>query len=218
MEFGDNMNWLRQSTSKNVMVGPFHDSVDGVTAETSLTITQAEVRLSKNEGAFAQKNEATSLVHDDNGWYTCPLDATDTDTLGMLKLHINESGAGPVTQTYIVVPANVYDSLIAGTDELQVDADGTGDGSVVVDHDYGGTDALAYKTAGGVGIDNAVVRAYLKTDYDAGNTASAYIKASTTTDVNGRWTYEMNLDPATYTLYYFKQGAYAPSTQEVTVQ
>jgi len=93
-----------------------------------------------------------------------------------------------------------------------------GDGSVVVDHDTGGTDALAYKTSGGAGIDNAVVRAYLKTDYDAGNTGSAYIKATTTTDVNGRWTAQMNLDPATYTLYFFKQNTYGPDTQEVTVE
>lgn len=99
-----------------------------------------------------------------------------------------------------------------------ISAIGGGDGSVVVDHDTGGADALAYKTAGGVGIDNAVIRAYLKSDYDAGNTGSAYIKATTTTDVNGRWTNQMNLDPATYTLYYFKQGSYGPDTQEVAVE
>ncbi|MBW2560479.1 MAG: hypothetical protein JRE40_06445, partial [Deltaproteobacteria bacterium] len=99
-----------------------------------------------------------------------------------------------------------------------ISAIGGGDGSVVVDHDTGGTDALTYKTAAGVGIDNAVVRAYLKSDYDAGSTGSEYIKATTTTDVNGRWTNQMNLDPATYTLYYFKQGAYGPDTQEVTVE
>lgn len=99
-----------------------------------------------------------------------------------------------------------------------ITAGGIGDGSVVVDHDTGGTDALAYKTAGGVGIDNAVVRAYLKSDYDAGNTGSAYIKASVTTDVNGRWVSEMNLDPETYTLYFFKQNTYGPDTLEVTVE
>ncbi len=113
--------WLKQSTSKTVMIGPFLDDVDGITAETGLTISQADVRLSKSDTAFAQKNESTSCTHDENGWYTCPLDTTDTGTLGFLKLHVVESGAGPVTITYMVVPANIYDSLIAGTDKQQVD-------------------------------------------------------------------------------------------------
>jgi len=92
-----------------------------------------------------------------------------------------------------------------------------GEGSVVVDHDYGGDDALAYKTEAGVGIDNAAIYAYLKSDYDAGNVADAYIKGRTTTDVNGQWSHSLSLDPETYTLYYFKQGYYGPDTTEVTV-
>jgi hypothetical protein len=114
----------------------------------------------------------------------------------------------------------LVDAILADTATTipdMIDAIGVGDGSVVVDHDTGGADALAYKTGGGAGIDNAVVRAYLKSDYDAGNMGSEYIKATTTTDVNGRWTNQMNLDPATYTLYFFKQGAYGPDTQEVVV-
>ena len=92
-----------------------------------------------------------------------------------------------------------------------------GTGSVVVDHNYGGADNLAFKTAGGAGIDNAVVKAYLKTDYDAGNFADAYVVAWVRTDVNGQWENAMNLDPDTYTFYFFKQGAYEPATKEVTV-
>jgi len=93
----------------------------------------------------------------------------------------------------------------------------SGTGEISVDHDYGGTDVLAYKTAGGVGIDNATIKAYLKTDYDAGNVSAEYVKAISTTDVNGRWDNAMLLDAATYTLYYYKQGEYGPNTKEVTV-
>ena len=35
------------------------------------------VRLSKNGGDIAQKNEAASLTHDELGVYGCPIDATD---------------------------------------------------------------------------------------------------------------------------------------------
>lgn len=115
------MEYLKQSTAIEVKLGPFLDDTDGKTPETALTITQADVRLAKGAGDWAQKNEATSLVHEENGWYRCLLDATDTATLGTLKLAINESGALPVWETYVVLAANVYDALIAASDLLQVD-------------------------------------------------------------------------------------------------
>ena len=102
--------WLKQSTAVTLKIGPFLDATDGVTAETALTIAQADVRLSKNGGDYAQKNEATSCTHDELGEYDCPLDGTDTNTLGRLKLIVAESGAGPVWHEYLVVPAHIYDS------------------------------------------------------------------------------------------------------------
>lgn len=111
--------WLKQSTAITLRVGPFLDSTDGNTAESGLTITQAEVRLSKAGGDFAQKTEATSLAHDELGYYTCLLDATDTNTLGMLKLAVHEGGALAVWHDWMVVPANVWDSLF-GADLLDV--------------------------------------------------------------------------------------------------
>lgn len=112
--------WLKQSTATTVKIGPFVDSGDGVTAETSLTISQADIRISKNGGAFAQTNNATGATHDENGYYGVPLDTTDTNTLGRLKVCVSESGALPVWADYMVLPANVWDSLF-GSDKLQVD-------------------------------------------------------------------------------------------------
>lgn len=66
--------WLRQNTAATVKMGPFLDETDGKTAETGLTIAQADVRLSKNGGDFAQKNDAAGATHDENGWYDVPLD------------------------------------------------------------------------------------------------------------------------------------------------
>lgn len=113
---------LKQSTAATVVLGPFVDSTDGVTAETGLTISQADVRLSKNGGAFAQKNDANAATHMENGYYSCALNTTDTGTLGRLRAAVNESGALPVWQDFMVVPANVYDSLVGGSDNLQVHA------------------------------------------------------------------------------------------------
>jgi hypothetical protein len=115
------MTWLKQSTAVEVPVGPFLDEDDGKTQEPGLTITQADVRLKKGDADWGQKNEATTLVHEEAGWYRCLLDDTDTNTLGRLQLAIHETGALPVWREFEVLPAVVYDSLIAGSDFLQTD-------------------------------------------------------------------------------------------------
>jgi hypothetical protein len=104
------MKLLRQSTATTIVLGPFVAASDGVTAQTALTIAQADVRLSKAAGAFAQKNNSTSCSHMENGNYSCPLSATDSDTLGPLRVHVAKSGALPVWEECLVVPAAVYDA------------------------------------------------------------------------------------------------------------
>lgn len=111
--------WLKQSTTVNLKVGPFLNDTDGVTPETGLT---PAAELSKNGAAFAARNSATAVSHDAEGWYAIELNATDTNTLGCLQLKSVEAGALPVWQDFMVVPANVYDSLIGGSDKLQIDA------------------------------------------------------------------------------------------------
>lgn len=112
--------WLKQSTAVEIAIGPFLNSSDGNTVESALTITQPDIRLKKNGGAWAQKSAAQTLTHEENGWYEISLSTTDTDTLGILIVAVHESGALPVWREFNVVPANVYDSLFS-TDLLQVD-------------------------------------------------------------------------------------------------
>jgi hypothetical protein len=112
--------YLKQSTAATVKIGPFLDNGDGYTAETGLTISQADVRLSKNGGNMAQKNSSTACTHDELGYYDCPLSTTDTNTLGRLQLMVAESGALPVFHDYTVVTANVYDTL-CGSDRFDVE-------------------------------------------------------------------------------------------------
>jgi hypothetical protein len=111
--------YLKQSTTTNIKVGPFVDKTDGVTVESALTPT---VQLSKNGGALATRNSATATAHDANGWYTVELNTTDTNTLGRLQVAVTDAATHlPVLQNYTVLPANVFDSLIGGSDLLQVD-------------------------------------------------------------------------------------------------
>ena len=46
---------------------------------------------------------------------------TDTGTLGTLDVQITVAGALPVWRHFMVVPANVFDSLVGGSDYLQAD-------------------------------------------------------------------------------------------------
>ncbi|MPZ50720.1 MAG: hypothetical protein GEU75_15715 [Dehalococcoidia bacterium] len=113
--------WLKQSAAVDIAMGPFLDETDGKTAETGLTITQPDIRLKKDGGAWAQKSAAQTLSHEENGWYEVALSTTDTDTLGALIVAIHEAGALPVWREFMVLPANVYDALVGGSDLLQVD-------------------------------------------------------------------------------------------------
>jgi hypothetical protein len=106
---------VRQSTAITVVLGPFVDSADGVTAETGLTISQADVRLSKNAGAFAQANDANAAAHMENGYYSKALSTTDTNTVGSLVIAVSESGALPVWCEYQVIEEAVYDIMFAGS-------------------------------------------------------------------------------------------------------
>ena len=101
--------FLRQSTAVDVKIGPFVDSGDGDAEETGLTIAQADVLLSKNGQTGAQKNDATSCAHAEDGMYNCELDATDTDTVGQLTLGVHVASALFVRHDWQVVEEAVYD-------------------------------------------------------------------------------------------------------------
>jgi hypothetical protein len=114
--------WLKQSTARAIAFGPFLDETDGKTAEVSLSISQTDIRIKKTEGNWAQKNAAQLLLHEENGWYEISLDATDTATLGEMVVAVHKPGALPVWDKFMVVPTNVYESVISGTTVLNTNA------------------------------------------------------------------------------------------------
>src|SRR5512132_4436123 len=121
--------WIKQSTASTVKLGPFLDDTDGKTPETGLTISQADIRLSKNGGAFAQSNNTAGATHNENGYYDVPLNATDTNTLGTFRVAVSKSGALAVWQDFMVVPANVWDSMF-GASALNVNVSTMSSGAV----------------------------------------------------------------------------------------
>ena len=109
------MQYLRQSTAgQSVLIGPFVDSTTGVTAETGLTIANTDIRLSANGGNMAAKNSGGG-THDEAGWYTITLDATDSATVGRLQLSVAVSGALPVFAEFQVLEEAIYDALFAAS-------------------------------------------------------------------------------------------------------
>jgi hypothetical protein len=114
--------YLKVATSVTVTVGPFVADTDFKTVSGGLTISQADVRLVKHGSTtLAQKSEVSNCTHRENGFYTCPLDDTDTDTVGNLRLMITEAGALQVWEDFLVLPAKVFDSIISGSDNLETD-------------------------------------------------------------------------------------------------
>lgn len=115
------MLFLKQSTAaQSVLIGPFIDDTDGATPETGLTIANTDIRLSKAGGNLAAKNSGGG-TSDEAGWYTITLDATDTNTVGALQVHVKVSGALMVHHEFHVLEENVYDALIGASAGLGTD-------------------------------------------------------------------------------------------------
>lgn len=111
---------LKQSTaSQEVPLGYFVDSTDGNTEETALSIANTDIKLWKAGATSLANKNSGGATHISNGIYYAVLDATDTDTLGPLVIFVHVTGSLPVRLECEVMPANVYESLIAGTEWLE---------------------------------------------------------------------------------------------------
>ena len=114
---------LKQNTGVTIKAGPFYASTDGYTGADGLALATSDVRLSKNGGNYAAKASATTTPYDEYYSYDVALSSDDADTLGILKVQINPSTCLSWWQTYTIVPANTYDSLVSGSDYLDVNAE-----------------------------------------------------------------------------------------------
>ena len=109
---------LKQSTSVTVQFGPFVDNTDGVPLEVGLASAMDNattgIRLAKNGGTLADRNDSTVPAYDAMGFYKIVLDATDTNALGTLLMTFEEAATTlPVWAEFMVMPAAAYDGLFA---------------------------------------------------------------------------------------------------------
>lgn len=109
------MQFLKQSTASQIIsLGQFVDDNDGKTAETALTITNTDIKL-KKAGATAVNKNSGGATHDASGFYHATLDATDTNTVGHLRVFVAVSGALTVWEDFTVVEEAVYDALFGSS-------------------------------------------------------------------------------------------------------
>jgi len=192
------MPFLKVDTAVVVEVGPLIDNSDFKTLETAVAHDAAgmSVDLLKSSGSALAKVDLTPTsggandwTHKGNGVYELELTAAQNDTAGTLRVVGVADGVLPFeSPVYTVVPANVYDSLIAGSDKMHVDDGTAGPGAKTTTH-------TIYEDDGVTPIEGCAV--WITTD-EAGNNVVAGTKY---TDTNGQVTFL--LDDGAY--YRWKQ-------------
>jgi len=139
--------YLKYNTaSQEIPLGYFVDSTDGNTEETALTIANTDIKLWKTGATTLANKNSGGGTHISNGIYYAVLDATDTNTVGSMIIFVHVSGALAVRVETVVLPAQVYDSIIAGTDLLDVNTSQLG-GTTQTGNDVGAdVDAILVDT------------------------------------------------------------------------
>ncbi len=113
------MIFLKQATaSQEIPLGYFLDSTDGNTAETGLTIDNTDIKLWKTGATTLADKNSGGATHIAGGIYYCVLDATDTNTLGPMKVSIHVAGALAVQVFCEVLAATVYDAIFGTTGDV----------------------------------------------------------------------------------------------------
>ncbi len=128
------MRFLRTNTACRITVGPFFDKTDGVTPETALTVTSCKLTFMVDNSnvptlvidaaptASGGNNDMVHVTGDDAGFYDLELTAANTNYLGRAMLAITDAATHcPIFHEFMILPAVVYDAMVLGTDNLQVD-------------------------------------------------------------------------------------------------
>jgi hypothetical protein len=110
----------------------------------------------------------------------------------------------------VMIPWSPFDVVLGGS---ATPTPPTFDNTVKVDHNFRLPDDLAYQTPAGSPIENAQIRLYTKSDFDAGNLDTPL--GVTTTNAFGRWITPIFVKPGfTYVAYFEKPKEWGPNTKE----
>lgn len=170
--------YLRQSTaSQEIVLGPFVDSTDGNTAETALTIANTDIKIWKHGGTTVSDKNSGGATHISGGRYYAVLDATDTDTIGLMEVFVHVSGALPVIRRFQVLDEAVYD-VVCGTTAP----------STYAGADTSGTTTLLSRIGGALTITSGRVNADVThIDAAAVNTSSAQLGVNIVNAAGTAW-------------------------------
>lgn len=117
------MEILKQSTAVTFMVGPVR-AINGYDLYTSLTVTNVTMlKMSKEADATLTDITANSFTHVANGVYLQALSTANTNTLGKLEYFLGATTCVPEHREFMVLPANVYNSIVLGSDLLDINVD-----------------------------------------------------------------------------------------------
>jgi hypothetical protein len=173
---------LKQSTaSQEIPLGVFVDDADGKTAETGLTIANTDIKVWKAGATSLASKNSGGATHIAGGIYYAVLDATDTDTIGPLVIFIHVAGALPVRLECCVYAANVYDSLIAGSDKLEVDTVEISSDSGAADNAETAFDGGSYNVGGGAVVAASVTAGVALTSGERNSVADALLNRDMST-------------------------------------
>lgn len=116
-------NWLRQNTATQVWLGPLVQASDGYSyMATTITLAAGAVKYVHTAAAAGVVGSVGGVSLPVAGWAAVPLAASDVATAGPLSIWVGSATNNlPAWREFLVVPAQVYDSMILGTDLLQID-------------------------------------------------------------------------------------------------
>ena len=124
------MFFFKQSTASQKARVLLVDDGDGKTPETG--VTSPTIKIAKNNASFGDPSDG-AWAEQAHGWYTVQLDASDTETLGPLQIHVEKTGCRNFDDHGHVVAANVVDSLF-GTDKIEVNVAEISDDATAADN------------------------------------------------------------------------------------
>jgi hypothetical protein len=169
------MMYLKQNTAVTIAVGPFISKTDGFTvatvtvANTKATLTadtddnSAPTNVIDNVAGNDGTNTLTFPISgNDGGMGSYKLTAANVNRVGRACLSFHDVAAHcPVWHEFMILPANVYDSFVLGTDKLDANAAEVG-GTSQTGRDLGTSVLLSSGTGTGqLDFTSGVVKANL---------------------------------------------------------
>lgn len=144
--------FLKQSTSVKQLIGPFVDATDGFTPETGITLGAADqAEAWKHDASSTTDISGNTWSHIADGMYNLTLTTSDTNTVGTLGvIVVDTSVCRPVRVNFMVLTANIYDSLVGGgaVDYLDVNVKQVSEDTTAADLLEAGADCIVTLTVG----------------------------------------------------------------------